>query len=65
MESRWSYIKYYHGADEDPGFEVLREGFWFPADETWEPDPLYRKTGWFFTPEYHVPFFEIAYLQAI
>ena len=61
-ETRWSYLKYYHGGDEDPGFDVLKESWWIPAGEIWEPDTLYRKTGWTFFPEYHVPYFNVVYL---
>ena len=61
-QSRWGFLKYYHGADEDPGFDVLREGWWIKAGEEWEPDTLYRKTGWTFTPGYRLPFFDVVYL---
>jgi len=61
-ESRWGFLKYFHGADEDPGFDILREGWWLKAGEIWEPDTLYRKKGWTFLPEYHVPYFNVVYL---
>jgi len=61
-ESRWGWVKYYQGKDEAPGEDIFREGWWIEAGKTWEIDNLYRKTGWTFTPEYHVPFFDVVYL---
>lgn len=61
-ESRWGWVKYYQGKDAAPGEDILREGWWLKAGEIWDPDTLYRKTGWTFTPEYHVPYFDVIYL---
>lgn len=61
-ESRWGWVKYYQGKDEAPGEDILREGWWIKAGKEWEVDTLYRKTGWTFTPEYHVPYFNVVYL---
>jgi len=61
-ESRWGFVKYFHGSDDDPGFDIMREGWWLKTGEVWEPVTLYRKTGWTFTPEYHVPYFEVVNL---
>lgn len=61
-ESRWGFVKYYHGGEEDPGYDILREGWWLLTGEIWEPSTLYRKSGWTFLPEYHVPYFDVVYL---
>jgi hypothetical protein len=62
-ESRWGWVKYYQGADEAPGEDILREAWDIKAGETWEVDNLYRKTGWTFSPEYGVPYFDVVYLE--
>ena len=61
-ESRWGFVKYFHGSDDDPGFDIMREGWWLKTSEVWEPDNIYRKTDWTFTPEYHVPYFDVVNL---
>lgn len=61
-QSDWGFVRYFQGIDEAPGEDVVREGWWILAGETWEPDNLYRKKGWTFTPEYHVPYFNVVYL---
>lgn len=61
-ESRWGWVKYYQGKDVAPGEDILREGWWISAGDEWEVETLYRKTGWTFTPEYHVPYFYIVVL---
>lgn len=42
--------------------DKYRESWQFKAGRTWSYDDLYRKTGWLFTPEYHVPYFDVVYL---
>ena len=61
-ESRWGFVRYFQGADEDPGFDVLREGWWLKAGEEWEPEVLYRNKGWSFLPGYYEPYFSVIYL---
>lgn len=46
----------------DVNGDIYRECWQFKAGKTWEYDNLYRKEGWLFTPQYHVPYFEVAYL---
>ncbi len=45
-----------------PGEDILREGWWIKSGDDWEVDTLYRKKGWTFSPEYHVPYFEVVVL---
>lgn len=61
-ESQWSYLRYYHGADEAPGEVIAKEGWLFKAGEEWEPDTLYRKEGWSFEPSYTTTYFDVVYL---
>lgn len=42
--------------------DIYRECWQFKAGKTWDYDNLYRKEGWLFTPEYHVPYFDVVYL---
>lgn len=46
----------------DANGDIYRECWQFKAGRVWEYDNLYRKEGWLFTPEYHVPYFEVVYL---
>ena len=57
-----SYFKYYQGADEAPGEDIVREGWLFKAGEEWEVDTLYRKRGWSFSPSYTTTYFDVVYL---
>ena len=57
-----SYLKYYQGADESPGEDIVREGWLFKAGEVWEVDNLYRKRGWTFAPSYTSVYFDVIYL---
>ena len=61
-ESRWGWVKYFQGKDIAPGEDILREGWWIKSGDDWEVDTLYRKKGWTFSPEYHVPYFEVVVL---
>lgn len=42
--------------------DKYRENWQYKAGKTWEYDNLYRKTGWLFTPEFWVPYFNVIYL---
>ena len=44
------------------GVDKYRENWQFKAGRTWAYDNLYRKTGWLFSPEFWVPYFEVVYL---
>jgi len=57
-----SYLKYYQGADESPGEDIVREGWLFKAGKEWEVDTLYRKRGWTFSPSYNTTYFDVLYL---
>lgn len=46
----------------DVNGDIYRECWQFKAGKTWSYDNLYRKEGWLFTPEFHVPYFEVVYL---
>ena len=46
----------------DVNGDVYRESWQFKAGKTWPYDGLYRKEGWLFTPQYHVPYFDVIYL---
>lgn len=45
----------------DADGDVYRESWQYNAGKTWQYDDLYRKVGWLWTPEFHVPYFEIVY----
>jgi len=47
----------------DQNGDKYRESWQFRAGRTWDYDALYRKTGWLFVPEYHVPYFDVVYLE--
>lgn len=63
------YMDYYdaiidldHFLIADANGDKYRENWQFKAGKTWSYENLYRKTGWLFSPEYHVPYFEVVYL---
>ena len=51
-----------HFLIQSAGVDKYRECWQYKSGKTWEYDNLYRKTGWLFFPDYHVPYFEVLYL---
>lgn len=58
----WSYVNYFQGKDAAPGEDIVREGWWINSGDSWEPQELYRKQGWYFSHGYSVPYFDVVYL---
>ena len=44
------------------GIDKYRENWQYKSGKTWVYDNLYRKTGWYFSPGYRVPYFNVIYL---
>ena len=42
--------------------DKYRECWQFKSGKVWEYDNLYRKTGWLFSPDFVVPYFQVLYL---
>jgi hypothetical protein len=45
------------------GVDKYRENWQFKAGKVWVYDNLYRKSGWLFSPDIAVPYFEVLYLN--